>query len=199
MEEFGFDFGESEAPRPAAEVAPAVAPQHVAAPGEQPGETDEDLWSEVSLRDRASDLLEPPSASAAPAPAWPGGALELEGEAAGADETVFEEVSTARLAVPIEPAAEPPAAPAPSAAPAEAAVVAAAASQAAPAVAVDQAGVERLVAAQVEEAVRRALAPLVGEMARGVVEAIAWEVIPELAEAMIRAEIERIRQSARTD
>ena len=31
------------------------------------------------------------------------------------------------------------------------------------------------------------------------IEAVAWEVIPDLAEAMIKAEIERVRQSTRTD
>jgi hypothetical protein len=40
--------------------------------------------------------------------------------------------------------------------------------------------------------------PLMGELVRKTIEEIAWEVIPDLAEAMIRAEIERITQSTRT-
>jgi hypothetical protein len=39
------------------------------------------------------------------------------------------------------------------------------------------------------------MAPLVSELARRVLEEVAWDVIPDLAETMIRREIERIRGS----
>ena len=141
--------------------------------------------------------------------------LELAEEAAIAepevsfeDETVFEEVSTA-LINPVL-ALEPPPGPSESAAPVNPAVEfdetpvvtapPAAPSPAEPAtVVVDQAEIERIVAARVEAAVRKVLEPIVSELANTMIEAVAWEVIPDLAEAMIRAEIERVRQSPRTD
>ena len=61
-------------------------------------------------------------------------------------------------------------------------------------IAIDQVEIERIVSSRVEAAVRRILEPIVGDLARTMIESVAWEVIPDLAEAMIRAEIERVRQ-----
>lgn len=200
IEEFGFDFGETEAQRPAA----AEGPRAEAAPvTEQSAETDEDLWSEVSLRDRGTDILEAPRSAAAPD--WAAAdTIGLEEPAPQVDETAFGEVASGAAMIESAPAAEEFVVFAPSAAPAvrieEAPPEQTPAAAAAPgAVSVDQGTIERAVAEQVEAAVRKALEPLVRDAARGMVEAIAWEVIPELAEAMIRAEIERIKQSTRTD
>jgi len=92
-----------------------------------------------------------------------------------ADETVLEK----------QPAAAPP--PAPVATPA--------APQPPAAAAIDHAEIQRLVAERLDAAVRQALEPLVAGIARPLLEEIAWQVVPELAEAMIRAEIERIARS----
>jgi hypothetical protein len=48
---------------------------------------------------------------------------------------------------------------------------------------------------RIEEAVRSILGPVINEAARKIVEEVAWDVIPDLAEAMIRSEIERIRKT----
>jgi hypothetical protein len=66
-------------------------------------------------------------------------------------------------------------------------------------IAIDQVEIERIVSSRVEAAVRQILEPIVGDLARTMIESVAWEVIPDLAEAMIRAEIERVRQATRTD
>lgn len=168
----------------------------------------------MSLRGNASDLLE----ARAPAGADVASAadiMELGEESAVAvpevqfeDEAFFEEVSTARrepLEFPAEPAAvleaspelpayEPETPSAPALAPAPAPPPEPAAT-----LAVDQAEIERLVASRIEAAVRKVLEPLVSDLARTMIESVAWEVIPDLAEAMIRAEIERVRQATRTD
>jgi len=155
-------------------------------------EADEDLWSEVSLRDQMSDILE--ARPAAVASGWqsetaPGVPEET---AETIDETVFEEISTARRTPLVQP--QPPQ---------EAAVASAFTpappSQPTPPLSIDQAEIERIVVARMEAVVKQALEPLVSEMARAMIEAIAWEVIPDLAEAMIQAEIDRVRQSTRTD
>jgi hypothetical protein len=208
LEEFGFDFGEAEPPRRAPAFAPPAVPQPSAPVAEPTGETEEDLWSEVSLRDRGNDVLEvPPRSGQAFAGA---GVPDLEEETPPTDETMFEEVSATPVISEPEAGAEEFEEPAPEPAFAAAAhevpqlaadVVPApelAAETAAPR-AVDQAELERLVASRVEAAVRQVLEPVVQELARTMIETIAWEVIPDLAEAMIRAEIERIRQSVRTD
>jgi len=212
IEEFEVPVAEAP-PGPQAEesaTAPAAAAPGAAAAGEVSAES-EDLWSEVSLRDR-------PSAAAEGEPAleedafWGAGGPDVFEEGAGAEpatEDVFEEVSTARLetvtlespveeppAAPEEPAAteEPPAAVAEQPQAAAEAPAEAAEAEAAPATVVDAAAIERVVAERLEGAVRAALAPLVGDLARRVVEEVVWEVVPELAEAMIRAEIERVRR-----
>lgn len=195
MEDFGFDFGETEADR-AVPPAPRPAFQQPSAPApEPPVETDEDLWSEVSLRDHTKDHLE--VRQPAPTEAWTGaGIMELEEEAeTAADEVVFEEVSTARIAPPPPPEASRVAAPVPVEQPPTPPHLQA------PAVppAIDPAEIERLVAARVEAAVRQVLEPVVKDLARAMIEEIAWDVIPGLAEAMIKSEIERIRQSTGTD
>ncbi len=195
-EDFGFDFAETEAERPVA-AAPQLSLQRTAAPILEPqGEAEEDLWSEVSLRDHSKDHLEVrPTAQTGD---WAGaGILELQEETvAAADEVVFEEVSAAPVAPPapqpeappaaasprVEPAPEPPPVPAPSVLPA-----------------FDQAELERLVAARMEAVVRQVLEPVVKDLARAMIEEVAWDVIPGLAEAMIESEIERIRKSACTD
>jgi hypothetical protein len=233
MEDFGFDFGEVEPARPVAAPAappPAAPPPPRVVDAEPSGETEEDLWSEVSLRDRVADVLEP--RPVADAGGWEAGGVTLE-EPAVADESLFDEMPGAQpAAVPagevqeptaapefavaaagmVEPALVEPAMPEASAEPmsselaapiAEAPPSAASAAAAPPgqlaAAVVDAAHLERLVAERLDVAVRQALAAVVGDVARTMVESVAWEVIPELAEAMIRAEIERIRQSNRAD
>lgn len=202
VDDFGFDFGESDGDRFGTLAAQPEAHNEPSPPLEPSGESDEDLWSEVSLRGNASDLLEVP-ASAAFAAASPANIVDLTEESAPPapdvlfeDEAVFEEVSTARRA-PVAAAAEPSAVreeapraptPTPTATPGPAAPIA-----------LDQDEIERIVASRVEAAVRKVLEPIVSELARTMIESVAWEVIPDLAEAMIRAEIERVRQSTRTD
>ncbi len=214
IDDFGFDFGESEGDRFGTLAAQPASQSSPATPLETSAESDEDLWSEVSLRGNASDLLE----ARAPAGADVASAadiMELGEESAVAvpevqfeDEAFFEEVSTARrepLEFPAEPAAvleaspelpayEPETPSAPALAPAPAPPPEPAAT-----LAVDQAEIERLVASRIEAAVRKVLEPLVSDLARTMIESVAWEVIPDLAEAMIRAEIERVRQATRTD
>jgi hypothetical protein len=188
-EDFGFDFDDTE-PAPQTGATAGFGGRPAAYPPPEPtAETEEDLWSEVSLRDRGTDLLEAPAPAVAGS--WPGPAEVLEETAdLSADETIFEEVSAARA----EP---PPAAVAPEALPEpRPAPVSATAGLAAPAV--DPAEIERIVASRLEEAVRQVLAPLIAELARKTLEEVAWEVIPDLAEAMIRAEIERVRQATST-
>lgn len=197
-DEFGFDFGDAEDERFGAPAAQPSVQTGAAPPLESSGESDEDLWSEVSLRGGTSDLLDdrghPGSGVGSDA-----GILELSEEAAlhapevlFEDETVFEEVTTARV-MPLAPVAEPPEQLE------ETPVTPAAAPEPAAPVAIDQSEIERIVASRVEAAVRRILEPIVGDLARGMIEAVAWEVIPDLAEVMIRNEIERVRQSTRTD
>ncbi|MHB8836445.1 MAG: response regulator [Candidatus Methylomirabilia bacterium] len=200
-DEFGFDFGDAEDDRFGAPAAQPSVQTGAAPPQETSDESDEDLWSEVSLRGGTSDLLDdrghPGSGVGSDA-----GILELSEEAAlhapevlFEDETVFEEVTTARM-MPLAPVAEPPERL--EEAPVTPALPAAAPEPSAP-VAIDQSEIERIVASGVEAAVRRILEPIVGDLARGMIESVAWEVIPDLAEVMIRNEIERVRQSTRTD
>jgi CheY-like chemotaxis protein len=205
IDDFGFDFGESEGER-FGDIVPPAAPRRAAAPVPEPsGESDEDLWSEVSLRGGGSDLLEP-HPPAGPDAGTGAGIMELAEESAITapevlfeDEAVFEEVTTARMEPPVSPAAPPaPRAEAPETTEPVAAVSPPLAPPAAP-VAIDQAEIERIVASRVEAAVRQILEPVVSDLARTMIEAVAWEVIPDLAEAMIKAEIERVRQSTRTD
>jgi hypothetical protein len=54
---------------------------------------------------------------------------------------------------------------------------------------------EKVIGVRIEEAVRGILGPVINEAARKIVEEVAWDVIPDLAEAMIRSEIERIRKT----
>lgn len=258
IDDFGFDFGEEDGDRFGA-MAPSTPPKTAAPHTESSAESDEDLWSEVSLRGVPDNLLESPGPVLPPdlTPqvadehrvhiAAPGTEVLFE------DDTIFEEVSTAHLeppappveetflpevaapalaveeppaplryaepVVPIEPvvpvepvvAAQPvepvvPAQPVEPVVPAErlesvqsVAVVSPAVEPPPAALTIDQTEIERIVAARLEDAVRQALAPMVADLARTMIESVAWEVVPGLAEAMIRSEIERIRQSTRTD
>ena len=217
VDDFGFDFGEPEDERFGAVAAPPSASKGAAPPLEPPGESDEDLWSEVTLRGNTSDLLEDHGHAGSG-----GGSradiMDLTEDAAiiapdvlFEDEAVFEEVSTARM-MPVLPVVEPPVAreeppvttPVVPLAVSEPAIpVPATPEPAAPEptapITIDQAEIERIVSSRVDAAVRQILEPLVGDLARTMIESVAWEVIPDLAEAMIRAEIERVRQSTRTD
>jgi hypothetical protein len=201
MDDFGFDFGDAEDNRVVAPAQPA-AREEPAPPMEPSGESDEDLWSEVSLRGNTTDLLEEHGNAAAGVGSG-ADIVELTEEAAiiapdmlFEDETVFEEVSTARRA-PLETAVAPPEVfeEAPQA---KVSVPATAPQPPAP-VSIDQAEIERIVSSRVDAAVRQMFEQIVGEIARTTIEAVAWEVIPDLAEAMIRSEIERVKQSTRTD
>ena len=202
VDDFGFDFGEAEDDRFGALAAQPPVHQGAAPPLEPSGESDEDLWSEVSLRGNTSDFLED---RGQPDFGVESGAdiVDLMEEAAliapevlFEDEAVFEEVSTARR-IPLEATVAPPVAreetPVTAASEPPASLV-----PAAP-IAIDQVEIERLVSSRVEAAVRQILEPIVGDLARTMIESVAWEIIPDLAEAMIRAEIERVRQATRTD
>ncbi|HEY5998665.1 MAG TPA: hypothetical protein VI078_05105, partial [bacterium] len=136
---------------------------------------DDDLWSEVNLRGSAAPIIDPAV-----------GEDNLWGSLA--DTSVLEEQPAAppraerppawEMPRPVEPAPPPPR------------------ETPAPAVAIDQAEIERLVASRLDAAVRQALEPLVASLARALVEDVAWQVVPDLAEAMIRAEIERVTRDA---
>lgn len=56
---------------------------------------------------------------------------------------------------------------------------------------------EKLLGSRIEEAVTACLGPVIAETARKIIEEVAWEVIPDLAEAMIKSEIEKIKQKER--
>jgi hypothetical protein len=62
-----------------------------------------------------------------------------------------------------------------------------------PPVSLSPAEPEKAVSAKIEDAVRGILGPAFDEAAKKIVEEVAWEIIPDLAEAMIRSEIERIK------
>jgi hypothetical protein len=64
---------------------------------------------------------------------------------------------------------------------------------------IDREEIERILTSRLDAAVRQVIEPLMGELVRKTVEEIAWEVIPDLAEAMIRAEMERVRRAAGND
>lgn len=203
---------------------------------------EEDLWSEVSLRDTKAPLVED---KALEEESFWGTSDEL-GEAteeaqpeAASGESLIEEVDEAEIMdlteeeVPLPPAAaspppppveaeelfepfeapevaaaEPvaePVAPAVPAAPVAAAPVAAApaampvpAVEPAPPTAPVAGGteLENVLGAKIEEAVRAHLGPVIGEAAARIVEEVAWEIIPDLAESMIKNEIERIKREA---
>jgi CheY-like chemotaxis protein len=191
-EAFDFDFGDEFALPRQVEDAAAAKPLSKALPPEPDAEGGEDLWSEVSLQGRGTDVLLAPAAPSV-SHDWgePAAAGDLE-EPSGLidDEAIFDEIPTGGVSAPLPVVAAPAATPAipplgPAGAPLHAGI--------------DAAEIERIVAARLEAAVRQALDPLVGDLARRTVEAIAWEVIPDLAESMIRAEIERVRRAAGTD
>lgn len=150
-----------------------------AEPAAAPG-ADDDLWSEVNLRGSSAPIIDPAV-----------GEDNLWGSLA--DTSVLDErdspLPSRRVEAPA--VAPPPPAPAPHAVPA--AVVAPP-----PAAAIDSVELERLVAARVETAVRQALDRLVAGSARAAIEDVAWQVVPELAEAMIKAEIERVARATDT-
>jgi cell pole-organizing protein PopZ len=145
---------------------------------------DDDLWSEVSLRGSTAPIIDPAV-----------GEDNLWGSLA--DTSVLDEQPVpAPAAQAIPPGVTPSRAEPPGAA-ARAALVEAATARATPAVpSVDPALIERLVAERLDAAVRQALEPLVAGMARQLLEDVAWQILPEMAEAMIRAEIGRIARGA---
>jgi len=189
IDDFSFDFGETEGDRIGSFAAQPPSQRIAASSLLSSGESDEDLWSEVSLRGNTGDLLQ--GRTPAGSGVGPGADIvELKRETAldapdvlFEDDDMFEEAATAAPETLSSPAATVPMTPC---APA-------------PPISIDPAEIERIVASRVEAAVRKALEPIIGDQARAVIEAVAWEVIPDLAEAMIRAEIERVRQSTRTD
>jgi hypothetical protein len=169
---------------------------------EPSGESDEDLWSEVSLRGTTSDFLDDRGRAESGVQS-DADIVDLMEEAAliapevlFEDEAVGEEVSTARR-MPLEITVAAPVAREET--PVTAASEPAASLVPAAPIAIDQVEIERIVSSRVEAAVRQILEPIVGDLARTMIESVAWEVIPDLAEAMIRAEIERVRQATRTD
>lgn len=243
--EESFDLGEED-------LVEEMAPMATAEPPPVPeAEQEEDLWSEVSLRDSEAPLIEDkvledesfwgtaddgdvsesavdepagedllaevgepevfdlgtediePAAAAEPAAAEPAppAAPDIsdpfftpppeEPAAAAAPVDAFaveemEEIPGQPFEAPV--AAEPE--PEPEPLPAPEPVAPAPAATAAP---IDTVGLEKAIAAKIEDAVLRILGPAVEETARKIVEEVAWEVIPDLAEAMIKSEIERIK------
>jgi hypothetical protein len=194
---------------------------------------EEDLWSEVSLRDTKAPLVED---KALEEESFWGTSDEL-GEAteeaqpeAASGESLIEEMDEAEIMdlteeeVPLPPAAaspppppveaeelfepfeEPEVAVAEPVAPAAPAAPVAAAPAAMPVPAVEPAPptapvaggteLENVLGAKIEEAVRAHLGPVIGEAAARIVEEVAWEIIPDLAESMIKNEIERIKREA---
>jgi CheY-like chemotaxis protein len=187
--------------RPAPPLPPPPAPARPVAFEEPPAElaeedfdlgpappaaaaADDDLWSEVSLRGSTAPIIDPAV-----------GEDNLWGSLA--DTSVLDEQPVpAPAAQSIPPGVAPSRAEPPGAA-ARAALVEAATARATPAVpSVDPALIERLVAERLDAAVRQALEPLVAGMARQLLEDVAWQILPEMAEAMIRAEIGRIARGA---
>jgi CheY-like chemotaxis protein len=222
--EMGID--EVSAPPPAAEDA-------FFGEAERGESHEEDLWSEVSLRDTKAPLVED---KALEEESFWGTSDEL-GEAteeaqpeAASGESLIEEVDEAEIMdlteeeVPLPPAAASPPPPpveaeelfepfeapevavAEPVAPAAPAAPVAAAPAAMPVPAVEPAPptapvaggteLENVLGAKIEEAVRTHLGPVIGEAAARIVEEVAWEIIPDLAESMIKNEIERIKREA---
>jgi len=213
-EESVFDLGME-----SAEPAPAAAEEILGEGASIPAAEEEDLWSEVSLRDTTAPLMEdkileeesfwgaPEGAEGSPAQTF---------DQPGLEENVIEEVQEPEIMdlpeeapefAPVE--ADVPAAPEAAsfeAEPvfesvvektvAEAAPVAEMPSvePAPPAPSVSGVELEKLIGAKIEGAIRAQFGQAIGEAARRIVEEIAWEVIPDLAEAMIKNEIERIKK-----
>jgi CheY-like chemotaxis protein len=219
-EESVFDFGvESAEPAPAPAAGEDVLGDEPAAPGSE----EEDLWSEVSLRDSTAPLVTDKILEEESFWGTPEGVEESPGQTfdePGPGENVIEEVQEAE----IMDLTEKPPEPAPVAAettaaeeltPLEAEPVfeSVAAETVAEAVPVPEAKVpsveapaaaeapsvsgdelEKVIGTRIEDAIRAQLGQAIGEAASKIVEEIAWEVIPDLAEAMIRSEIERIKK-----
>jgi hypothetical protein len=226
-------------PETAADALDLGEEMEISAPAGEPGQ-DDDLWSEVSLRETSAPLVEDKvleeesfwgTDENAPAPAdiidesVPSGEDLLEeieepeildltdddGLAPGMtpadeDETTFDLLGDQETAVPtdVAPAApsEPPAEAAPAAADVAPAVGPAPAEEvlsepvAPPAAVPAPTGseMEQVISGKIEEAVRSFLGPAIGDTARKIIEEVAWDVIPELAEAMIKSEIEKIKR-----
>jgi CheY-like chemotaxis protein len=149
--------------------------------------SDDDLWSEVNLRGGSAPIIDPAV-----------GEDNLWGSLA--DTSILDEQdASAPGREPIDfrtsRASETPAAPA-HVIPAAPVASPAAASPELVAPQVDRTEIERLVASRLDAAVRQALEPLLAGLARSVVEDVVWQVVPDLAESMIRAEIERITRGA---
>lgn len=207
----------------------------------RPEEQEDDLWSEVSLRDSASPLLEDSGLEeetfwgvGGDEPADAGGRIE-----APAGEDLLEEIGEpdildltddAEVAQEFQPAEEreaspggralereseaefpeeAPAAVLPVGSPAEAEQVFEAEPQPEPAAMAEEIAPQaehdeemaKVISAKIEEVVRDILGPAISETAARIIEEVAWDVIPELAEAMIKSEIERItkREGGRGD
>ncbi len=230
---------------PAAAAAPAGAPddaifdlsdelttsepaREILGEGPPPAEAseEEDLWSEVSLRDSSSPLVEDKVLEDESFWGTAGGAgMGDEGGGGPSGEDLLEEVGEPEVLDLTEDAGEPPfppvhedtvtpveeepaplfpePEPAPeevreleTGTPAEPGTPAVSPAAAEPRASGGPSAVdlEQVVSAKLEEAVRSVLAPVIGDAARRIVEEVAWEVIPDLAEAMIKSEIERIRK-----
>lgn len=231
-EEFGFDFGmeEEQIPSPVVAARPVTIPPPIAPPvpslstsfadiGAEAGftparsplepETEEDQWSEVSLRDRVAPVLEDKALEEESFWGTTGSEESIPGKAATEtpEEDYFEEVTTARREPepvpppPFVPPPPPPPEPEPGAEPAAHALPAPHLAPAVPEAAApfERTQVERLISEKMETMLREIMGPIVGDISRKIIEEVAWDVIPDLAEVMIRQEIERIRQNTRSD
>jgi len=236
-EPFGGEAGPGEMGTDDIAAPPPAASDDLFGEADRGESQEEDLWSEVSLRDTKAPLVEDKILEEESF--W--GAADEMGEDTGetqpgaaSGESLIEEVDEAEImdlteeapppaAQPVPPppmeaeelfepfeeseaaVAEPvPAAPPETAIPdilpaaAPVAAVAPAAPEPAPPAApvAGSAELENVLGAKIEEAVRAHLGPVIGEAAARIVEEVAWEIIPDLAESMIKNEIERIKREA---
>lgn len=152
-----------------------------------------------ALLTRVEQLLaarpRPGTAAAAQAPSKPAGMSAASGRPAAAPPVIAAGSPDIFQRVPPGPAAKPEPAPSRQASPASPPPAQAAARPARPAVARDPGGAP---AAIPEDVLQRAVREAVAGISEKIVREVAWEVIPDLAEAMIRRRIHELEQEADT-
>lgn len=182
----------------AGELLPAGADEGV----DRDSGAEEDLASagEPLMSEAAIDFL---AAEAEEEEEFPSAGILSEAEI-GEELPVVESFSDADYAFSLEeppaeapsPVAGPSVAPAPPE-PAWAAPPVAAAAESAPTPAGVEAQVASLSEAEIERIVEKVAGSVIERLARTMLERIAWEVVPDLAESMIKEEIRKIREEAR--
>jgi CheY-like chemotaxis protein len=188
-------------PPPEEEVLFEEVMEEDSAAPEDHAESEDDLWSEVSLSEQSSPVIEDkaleedsfwgtePAAGADSIPVAEVAGTEDESLQDAVEETVGldlegEAGTTTPADIPSLVAAEtqPVAEPTP---PEE--------TRTEPIAAASRDKLERVVAGKIENTIREIMTPLIGDVARKVIEEVAWEVVPDLAEAMIRKELDEIK------